>query len=194
MTRALSLAMIAVLGVPAAPVRAQAPGSSPRILVMPFDNVERDPRAVWLGEAAAVLVAEDLRAMGAGALTRDERRVAFERLQVPQSASLTDATIIRLGELVGAEQVVMGTLELNGDTLVLHARAIALDTARALVSATERGPLSDLFTLAERLTRAVAPSPAVAAAPLSARIRRSGRSSSTSRACSRRRRSTPRTI
>ncbi len=160
--------LVAALAVGVAgPAAAQAPDGVPRILVMPFDNVQRDPRAVWLGEGAAVLVAEDLRAMGGGAITRDERQAAFDRLQVPQSASLTDATVIRIGELVGASQVVMGTLELDGDTLVLHARTIDLDTARVVGTATEKGALTDLFAVAERLTRAVAASPDVAAtAPL----------------------------
>jgi tetratricopeptide (TPR) repeat protein len=149
------------------PAAAQAPNDAPRILVMPFDNVQRDPRAVWLGEGAAVLVSEDLRAMGAGAITREERQAAFDRLQVPRSASLTDATVIRIGELVGASQIVMGTLELDGDTIVLRARTIDLDTAHVVGTATEEGALTDLFAVAERLTRAIAASPAVtAAAPL----------------------------
>ena len=66
--------------------------SSERILVMPFENVSRDGRIVWLGEAAAVLLADNLNAIGLDAITREERRRAFERLQVPPAASLTDAT------------------------------------------------------------------------------------------------------
>ena len=54
-----------------------------RILVMPFENVTRDSRIFWLGEASAVLLADDLNALGANAITREERREAFERLQVP---------------------------------------------------------------------------------------------------------------
>src|SRR5438093_13652035 len=67
----------------------------PRMLVMPFDNIRRDASIVWLGEASAVLLADDLNALGAAAITREERRQAFERLQVPASAMLTDATVIR---------------------------------------------------------------------------------------------------
>ena len=58
--------------------RAQAP-ALPRILVMPFENVTRDGRIFWLAEAAAVLLADDLNALGASAITREERRQAFER-------------------------------------------------------------------------------------------------------------------
>ena len=81
---------------------------------MPFENVTRDSRIFWLGEASAVLLADDLNALGADAITREERREAFDRLQVPPAASLTDATVIRIGQLVGAAQVVVGTLQARG--------------------------------------------------------------------------------
>ena len=88
--------------------------TSPRILVMPFQNVARDSRIFWLTEAAAVLLADNLNVLGANAITRDERRAAFESLQVPPAAVLTDATVIRIGPLVGASQLVDGTLQLQG--------------------------------------------------------------------------------
>ncbi len=50
---------------------------------MPFENVTREGRIFWLGEASAVLLADDLNALGANAITREERQQAFERLQVP---------------------------------------------------------------------------------------------------------------
>src|SRR5689334_6817601 len=71
-----------------------------RILVVPFETLPREGRYVWLGEAASVLLADDLNALGAPAITRDERREAFDRLQVPPAATLTDATVIRIGQLV----------------------------------------------------------------------------------------------
>src|SRR5687767_14474419 len=86
----------------ALPAAAQPQG---RILVMPFENVQRDGKIFWLGEAAAVLLADNLNALGANAITRPERQQAFDRLRVPPAAALTDATVIRLGQLLGAAQV-----------------------------------------------------------------------------------------
>ena len=128
-----------------------------RILVMPFDNVTREGRIFWLGEASAVLLADDLNALGGNAITREERQQAFERMQVPLSAALTDATVIHIGQLVGASQVVVGSLQMENDTLVVHARAIALETARMQAAVTERGPISDLFGIFERIARRIAP-------------------------------------
>jgi tetratricopeptide (TPR) repeat protein/TolB-like protein len=130
----------------------------PRILVMPFDNVKREGRIFWLGEASAVLLTDDLNAAGAHAITRQERRQAFERLQVPPVATLTDATVIRIGQLVGATQVIVGSLQMEDDALSVRARTIALDTGRVQADVTERGPLKDLFAIFDRITPKIAPS------------------------------------
>lgn len=128
-------------------------GQTTRILVMPFENVTRESRIFWLGEASAVLLADDLNALGANAIAREERRQAFDRLQVPPVASLTDATVIRIAQLVGASQVIVGTLEMQGDALVVRARSIALEAGRVQETATENGPLPDLFGIFERIAR-----------------------------------------
>jgi tetratricopeptide (TPR) repeat protein len=151
MNRRLSIVGAMVLLAVAASANAQS-----SVLVMPFDNVTRDARIFWIGEAAAVLVTDDVNALGGSAITRQERQQAFERLQVPPAASLTDATIIRIGQLVGAAQVVVGTVQLDGDDLVAHARTITLDTAKVAVDVTERGPLPEMFGTFERIARRIA--------------------------------------
>jgi tetratricopeptide (TPR) repeat protein len=156
----IALAVLSLLAL-AGPAAAQAPS---RILVMPFENVARDSRIFWLTEAAAVLLADNLNALGASAITREERRAAFDRLQVPPAAALTDATVIRIGQIVGASQVVVGTLHLEGETLSVRAKSIALDVGRIQSNTTEGGPLPDLFAVFERLARRIAPSSAQPAA------------------------------
>jgi len=147
---------IAAAGLLDAPADAQTPA---RILVMPFENASRESRIFWLSEASSVLLADDLNALGASAITRDERIAAFERLQVPPSASLTDATVIRIGQLVGAAQIVVGVLRLEAEnTLVVQARSIALESGRIATSVTERGAVTDLFNIFERVARSIAPS------------------------------------
>jgi tetratricopeptide (TPR) repeat protein len=142
----------------------QAAPAVPRILVVPFENVTREGRLFWLTEAAAVLLTDDLNALGSGAITRTERQQAFERLQVPPAAVLTDATVIRIGQLVGASQVVVGSLLMENDALVIRARSFALDTGRVQADITERGPLPELFATFERIARRMAPGSATSSA------------------------------
>src|SRR5258705_8995046 len=85
-----------------------------RQLVMPFENGTREPRFTWLGEGSAVALTDDLVALGARAISREDRLRAFERLRVPAVAALSEATIIRVGQIVGAEQVVTGSFPIPG--------------------------------------------------------------------------------
>src|SRR5688572_7550445 len=84
-----------------------------RQLVVPFENVSRTPRVIWLSEGSAVLLTDDLQALGVPAISRDDRRRAFDRLRVPAVASLSHATVIRLGQVVGAAQVIVGSFDLD---------------------------------------------------------------------------------
>jgi tetratricopeptide (TPR) repeat protein len=155
--RVISAALVLVVAGLAARPYAQATGSS-RILVMPFDNPLREASIVWLGEASAVLLADTLNAIGASAIAREERREAFEQLQVPANAMLTDATVIRIGQLVGAAEVITGSVQMDGDTLIVHARGIALETGRVSHDIVDRGPASDMFAIFERVARQLASS------------------------------------
>ncbi len=157
---------------------------------MPFENVARDSRIFWLGEAAAVLLADNLNALGANAITREERRAAFERLQVPPAAVLTDATVIRIGQLVGASQVIVGTLQLQGETLLVRARSIALEAGPDSDQRHARaGRCPTVFDLrASRAAQLAPPGTAARGRQPPPTTRRSGRSRTTSRGCSRRRR------
>jgi tetratricopeptide (TPR) repeat protein len=153
--RRTAAVLVLLAGCAASPRPAAAQAA--RVLVMPFENVARESRIFWLTEAAAVLLADDLNALGTSAITREERRAAFERLQVPPAAALTDATVIRIGQIVGASRVVVGTLRLESDILVASARSIALETGRVEANVTERGTIPDLFAIFERIARRLAP-------------------------------------
>lgn len=165
---ALSVILCAPGAARVRPQIAQAGAPPARILVMPFENITREGRIFWVTEASAVLLADDLNALGASAISRLERQQAFERLQVPPAAALTDATVIRIGQLVGAARVVVGSLQTDHDTLVVRARSITLDTGRVQADVTERGPLSELFATVERIARRMAPPSAMSSADIEA--------------------------
>jgi len=128
------------------------PGAaSARVLVVPFENARDEPRFHWLSEAAAVLLTDGLRAGGPGAIVRSQRVRAFEQLYLPVSGSLSRATIIKVGQLVGAADVVVGSYGVDGTSLSVTARSIRLDAGRLQPEVTERGELTELFNIFERL-------------------------------------------
>jgi tetratricopeptide (TPR) repeat protein len=150
----VGLALLGVAG------RAAAQGAPARMLVIPFETGS-DPRTWWLGEGAAVLLADDLRELDIEAIGRDERVRAFARLQVPAIASLSHGTVIRIGQLVGASAVVVGAVSMNGEALTVRARSLRLDTGRLQPEVEERGSVDSLFAVFERLARRLAPGAAV---------------------------------
>jgi tetratricopeptide (TPR) repeat protein len=147
---------------PASTGSAQAPQHA-RTLVVPFESTNPDPRVFWLGEGSAIVLTDDLQALGVPAITRDDRLRAFDRLRVRAAAVLSHATVIRLGQLVGAGQVVVGTYERRGEELTVRARAIRLDTGRISPEIVARGPLGDLFGIYAGVARRLVPNTAVTA-------------------------------
>jgi tetratricopeptide (TPR) repeat protein len=147
-----------IAAAPPAPAQA-APGS--RVLVLPFSAVA-DPTApggeggnLWLGEAAAVLLTEGLTDLGIQALARDERVAAFEELRLPMRAALARATMIRVGELLGASEVVFGEVRLAG-TLTVRVRMVQLGAGRQLPDFSDSASLDGIFDLFDRLSARVA--------------------------------------
>ena len=53
-----------------------------RQLVVPFESASRLPHYHWLSEGSAVILTDHLIALGAPAITREDRRRAFDRLRV----------------------------------------------------------------------------------------------------------------
>ena len=131
--------------------------STPRVLVLPF-AAHADAQApggpgtaLWIREAAAVLLSEGLDQLGVGAFSRDQRIAAFDRLQLPPSGSFSRATTILIGELVGASEVVFGEINV-GSTVKLRVRVIDLQSSRQLPDVSDEGALADLFALFERVS------------------------------------------
>lgn len=155
MHRILLLFAVMLLLTPSSAV-AQTTAST-RILVMPFDNPGREPRLHWIAEAASLLIADELNARGVSAIRRFERARAFEELHLPAAADLSRATVIKVGQLVAASEVIVGSVSLEGDNLTIEAHSIRIDLGRLQPHVTERGPLTDVVLLFERIAGKLAP-------------------------------------
>ncbi|MGE0593438.1 MAG: tetratricopeptide repeat protein [Vicinamibacterales bacterium] len=127
------------------------------LFVAPFEHGGTDASTSWLGEGAAVVLTEDLNALGVRAIARDVRVRALEQLGVPAASPLSHATVIRVGRVVGADVAVVGSIDVTGETLVVRARTIALDSGASQSDIVESGPLAELFEICERVARRLAP-------------------------------------
>jgi tetratricopeptide (TPR) repeat protein/TolB-like protein len=129
------------------------PPAGTRILVLPFENRQREPRYVWLGEACAILLADELNARGLPAITRAERVRAYDQLRLPVSASLSRATVIKVGQILGASEVIGGSYRVDDAQLRVEAESIRIDVGRLQPHVVEQGALAELFPVFYRLAR-----------------------------------------
>ena len=71
-----------------------------------------DPSALdWIGESIAETLREVGGARGLATLERDELLDAYRRLKLRERLQLTEASVLKIGESLDAEQVVSGTFE-----------------------------------------------------------------------------------
>src|SRR5262249_50763267 len=151
---------------------AGAVSAGSNILVVPFETPGRDGRTYWLGEAISVLLADDMNARGLGAIPRQVGERGYDQLHLPPHGVLSRATVIKVGELVGAAAVIVGEVHVDGELLTVTATPIRIDVGRADADVVERGRLADLIPIARTLARRVVTehndAPAAAAPPLQA--------------------------
>ena len=113
-----------------------------------------------------MILSDSLLALGLPVMRREERLHSFDLLRVPVVAGLSRATIIRVGQVVGASQIIVGTFTLKGDILTVRASAIHLDTGLAGTEIVESGPLADIFNIYDRVAVRLVPGSSPAAVPM----------------------------
>ena len=135
----------------------QEPAGAGAILVAPFENGAREARYHWLAEASAVLLTRYFEALGGAPIPREDRADAFEQLQLPPTAPLTQATLIRVGELVGAVYLVAGSYTVADGRLSVRGHTVRLDSGLRTADVVEEAALSDLLAIFGRLARRLLP-------------------------------------
>jgi tetratricopeptide (TPR) repeat protein len=161
---AATLASLLVAAI--APTRAQTPGAR-EALIVPFEMSGTPPHLFWLSEGSAWLIADSLERYGAAAITRAERVAAFDRLQLPSAATLSHATMIKVAQAVGANEVIVGSCAVNGDELTVRVQRISVDAGRISPELVEQGPIADLVGVFDRAARRLAGATSAAPPPLS---------------------------
>jgi tetratricopeptide (TPR) repeat protein len=129
--------------------------------VLPFLNkTPSAPNLDWIGESIAETVREALGITGVMTLERDEVQEAYRRLNLRQGVALTEASVMKIGETLDAEQVVFGSFEytppssgraITTGSLRVTARVLDRRHMRASPAFTEAGALEDLATIEAHL-------------------------------------------
>lgn len=128
--------------------------------VLPFLNKTANaPNLDWIGESVAETVREALGMTGVMTLDRNEVQEAYRRLGLRQGIALTEASVMKIGETLDAEQIIYGSFEfthpasgsITSGSLRVTARILDRRHMRASREFTETGALDDLGTIEAHL-------------------------------------------
>ena len=146
-------------------VLAGLPGHAETAAVLPFSNRTvaagaAQPNVDWIGESVAETVREALGSRGLATLEHDEIQEAYHQLSLREHTPLTEASLMKIGEALDAEQVVFGTFEFtpaqpprpeSRGSLRISARIVDRRRLRQSPEFVETGALEDLATLEAHL-------------------------------------------
>ncbi len=130
------------------------------VLVLPFFNLSNSSNLEWIGESLSETVREALASEDVLVLEREDRQEAFRRLSMRPGALMTYASVIKIGQVLDASQVIFGQFELSpppaGTTstrgsLRITARIFDLKRLKEGPEFVEIGALEDLAALERHL-------------------------------------------
>jgi|SRR5579872_448371 len=133
--------------------------------VLPFWNsgaaASTQSNLDWIGESIAETVRESLGSRGILTLERNDIDDAFRRLNLRERTPLSEASVIKIGETLDAEQAIFGTFEFTAEaqasgggtrgSLKISARIVDRHHLRLSPEFNETGALEDLATLQAHL-------------------------------------------
>jgi len=140
--------------------------------VLPFSNISsesaiKNPASMdWIGESIAETLRAALTSRGVLTLERDRITEAYQRLNLRERAELTEASMLKVGEVLDAEQIVHGTFSFipavaglppnasasnSKGSLKIQARVSDRRHLRESAVFEETGAIEDLATLESHL-------------------------------------------
>lgn len=142
---------------PPTPPAAPAPKSGPIALsVLPFKNATGDQKNAPLQEGMMEATVTALAGTaGAKLIERGQIDVDIEELEFSNSAYVDPATRAKLGRIVGAEVVVLGSVVASGQRLRALTRFVHVETGEVLATVKTDGSAEDLFAFQDAVALAV---------------------------------------
>jgi Tfp pilus assembly protein PilF len=135
--------------------RAQA-ATGMRVVVLPFQNLTGKSEDQWLGESfAESLTMGLLKVEALQVIERSQISQILREQQFGQTGLVDEGTAPRLGKLVGAEVVILGSYQKVGEQIQANVRFVHLETGQVDKKwATQvEGSLNQLFGLQKQLAR-----------------------------------------
>lgn len=123
------------------------------VAVMKFEDLNRDDALAWMGVGIAETMVSDLKKSGKVRVVERERidQAMTEILLQKLDKGGAESTAARVGKLVGAKTIVLGSFQKAGAKLRINARFVNVETGEILSTAKTTGPAKDPFTLQDQI-------------------------------------------
>lgn len=123
-----------------------------RILVQPFENLVSTNYS-WLSSGIADTLSASLSGIPDIEIIQEkDRRTALQEIRFQLSGMSSDATMVKLGELSGANAIISGSYTILQGRMRITARIISVSDGKTVRTVQETGALDDLFALQDDLT------------------------------------------
>jgi tetratricopeptide (TPR) repeat protein len=121
------------------------------VVVLPFVNQSKNAGLHWMSETFPEIFEDRLKWDKVNVLGRDERLLAFDRIGIPYTSGLSRATLIKIGQELDADYLVMGSFDSDGTQI--KATTSILDLRKNVLKARleESAPLDEFQAACGRL-------------------------------------------
>ncbi len=114
------------------------------VIVFPLENLSRLASLGWVGDGVALALSEELSSPGVRVIDRSARVQLVENADLPPNATLSRASMIRVGQLAGADLIVMGNCSGTAEKFQIALSVFDLRTLRMGGEISANGPLAAL--------------------------------------------------
>ncbi len=121
------------------------------IVVLPFADLSRNQGMHWMSESFPELLEDRLKRPTINVLGREERMIAFDRMGIPYTSSLSKASLIKIGQELDASILLLGDFNSNGDRIETSVSILDLKRNRLTSPIREEGELEQYQHLCGRM-------------------------------------------
>jgi tetratricopeptide (TPR) repeat protein len=126
-------------------IAGQVRGSeSVKILVFPLDGALKASNLAWLNEGIAISISQQLSGRTVKTIERNERVELVEKIDLPPSARLSRASMIRVAQKASADLLVMGTITGTEQNLKILLKVLDVKSLKLSGDIVANGPVGSL--------------------------------------------------
>jgi TolB-like protein len=122
------------------------------IAIMPFTNISGQKELDWLCTGIAESISSKLGSLPYFSLVeRIKLAEAMKEIELGQTGVISEDTAARTGQMAGAEELVIGSFQVVGQTIRINARFLKVAKATAHTAAEATGKMGEIFELQDQI-------------------------------------------